>query len=226
MQAQNCWMIPDMERNLERPSWLRHWPPTIYRIREPRKSYCRGFGLHGNFAEIVSARNSCIYVAGGRTNPDVNSGGSIAVKSETPCEPELLLLLLAGMNDHLHAAGLLEPLRNKETMPKKIWEAVPTLFSKMVEIQELVAVRLGSRTKEVFTSSPAYACMPLALQFVYAVLVLMAESSGMRILMAAPNGEWEPKNKRRLRSELAANWADISHPERLLPARRQLDSAG
>ena len=80
--------------------------------------------------------------------------------------------------------------------------------------------------KRMFTSSPAYACMPPALQFVYAVLVLMAESSGMRILMAAPNGEWEPKNKRPLRSELAASWADISHPERLLPARRQFDSAG
>ena len=34
----------------------------------------------------------------------------VAIKLETPCEPELLLL--AGMNDHLHAAGLLEPLRS------------------------------------------------------------------------------------------------------------------
>ena len=30
------------------------------------------------------------------------------MKSETPCEPELLLF--AGMNDHLHVAGLLEHL--------------------------------------------------------------------------------------------------------------------
>ena len=30
----------------------------------------------------------------------------LVVKSETPCEPELLLI--AGSNDHLHAAGLLE----------------------------------------------------------------------------------------------------------------------
>ena len=29
----------------------------------------------------------------------------VAIKSETPCEPEMLLF--AGMNDHLHAAGLL-----------------------------------------------------------------------------------------------------------------------
>ena len=29
----------------------------------------------------------------------------VAIKSETPCEPELLMF--AGMNDHLHAGGLL-----------------------------------------------------------------------------------------------------------------------
>ena len=34
----------------------------------------------------------------------------VAMKSETPCEPELLLF--AGLNDHLHAARLLEPLRS------------------------------------------------------------------------------------------------------------------
>ena len=39
-----------------------------------------------------------------------------AIKSETPCEPELLLF--AGMNDHLHAAGLLEHLKGAEPTPK------------------------------------------------------------------------------------------------------------
>ena len=42
----------------------------------------------------------------------------VAIKSETPCEPELLLC--AGINDHLHAAGLLEHLRGGEPTPKKI----------------------------------------------------------------------------------------------------------
>ena len=32
----------------------------------------------------------------------------VAIKSEMPCEPELLLF--AGMNDHLHATGFLEQL--------------------------------------------------------------------------------------------------------------------
>ena len=44
-------------------------------------------------------------------------------------------------------------------------------------------------------------------QFVYAVLVLIAKSSGLRMLMAAPNREWEKD----LRLKLAAGWADISH---------------
>ena len=69
----------------------------------------------------------------------------VAMKSETPCEPELLLF--AGMNDHLHTAGLREHLRSGEPTPKKIWEAIQTLFAAMNEVKKLVASRLGSKTK-------------------------------------------------------------------------------
>ena len=72
------------------------------------------------------------------------------MKSETP-EPELLLF--AGMTAQLHAAGLMEPLRNGEPTPKKVCESVQTLFASMNEIQELAATRLGSKTKMVFTLS-------------------------------------------------------------------------
>ena len=57
----------------------------------------------------------------------------VAVKSETPCKPKLLLF--AGMNDHLPAAGLLEPLRNGKPTPQMIWEAVETLLVSINEIQ-------------------------------------------------------------------------------------------
>ena len=53
--------------------------------------------------------------------------------------------------------------------------------------------------------------MPPALQFVYAILVLIAEGNAWRILMAAPNRELEPTNLRLRKSELAAAWADVSH---------------
>ena len=107
------------------------------------------------------------------------------IKSETPCEPELLLF--AGMNDHSHAAGLLEHLRSGEPTPKKIWEAIQTLFAAMNEKLVLVASRLGLKTKVVFASSPAgYAGMPTALHFVYAILILIAEDNRWRMLMATP----------------------------------------
>ena len=127
-----------------------------------------------------------------------------------PGEPELLLLF-AVMNDHLHAAGLLEQLKGDEPTPKKIWEAIQTLFAAMNEVQENVSSRFGSKTKVVFTTSPGYASMSPALQFVYAILILIAERNAWRILMAAPNRELEPTNLRLRKSELAAAWADYSH---------------
>ena len=133
----------------------------------------------------------------------------VAIKSEMPCEPELLLF--AGMNDHLHATGFLEQLKGDEPAPKRIWEAIQTLFAAMNEVQENVTARFGSKTRVVFTTSPGYASMPPALQFVYAVLILIAEGNAWRILMAAPNREMEPTNLRLRRSELAAAWADVSH---------------
>ena len=144
----------------------------------------------------------------------------VAIKSEMPCEPELLLF--AGMNDHLHAAGLLEQLKGNEPTPRKIWEAIQTLFAAINEVQENVVSRFGSKTKVVFTTSPGYASMPPALQFVYAVLILIAEGNEWRILMAAPNRELEPSNLRLRKSELAAAF----YAEGLLWISRHPDRIG
>ena len=132
----------------------------------------------------------------------------VAIKSEMPCEPELFLF--AGMNVHLHATGLLEQLKGDEPAPKKIWEAIQTLIAAMNEVQEKVSSRFGSKTRVVFTTSPRYASMPPALQFVYAVLILKAEGNEWRILMAAPNQELEPTNMRLCKSELLAARADVT----------------
>ena len=135
----------------------------------------------------------------------------VAFKSKMPCEPELLLF--AGKNDHLHSAGLLEHLKGEAPTPKKIWEAIQTLFAAMNEVQESVASRFGPKTRVAFTTSPDYASMPPALQFVYAMLILIAEGNAKAwwVLMAAPNRELEPTNLRLLKSELAAAWAGVSH---------------
>ena len=126
----------------------------------------------------------------------------VAIKSEMPCEPGLLLF--AGMNDHLIVTGFLEQLKGDEPAPRKIWEAIQMLFAAMNEVQENVTSRFGSKTRVVFTTSPGYASMPPALQFVYAVLILIAEWNAWRILMAARNRELEPTNLRLRKSELAA----------------------
>ena len=92
----------------------------------------------------------------------------------------------------------------------KMWEALQLLFFAMSETKELVVIRLGTKTRVLFTSSPRYASMPPDLHFVYAVLALVSESIGMRVLIAAPNRELERKSLRLLRSKLDANRADIS----------------
>ena len=63
-----------------------------------------------------------------------------------------------------------------------------------MKIQKLVAARLASKTRVVFNSSPGYASIPRAPQFVYAVLALIVKNSVVRMLLAASNRELEWKN--------------------------------
>ena len=74
----------------------------------------------------------------------------------------------------------------------------------MNEVQENVTSRFRSKTKVAFTTSPGYASKSFGLQFVYAILILIAEENAWRVLMAAPNRGLEPTNLRLLKSELAA----------------------
>ena len=96
----------------------------------------------------------------------------------------------------------------------------------MKEVEEVVASRFGSKTRVVFTSSPVYASMPPALQFVYAILILIAEGNAWRMFMAAPNRELEPTNVRLLKSETGSGMGGfISSSEGILRVSRYLDRA-
>ena len=53
--------------------------------------------------------------------------------------------------------------------------------------------------------------MPPALQFVYALLVLIVEGSRLRVFMAAPKQKFEPVNLRLHKLEVAAACADVSY---------------
>ena len=81
------------------------------------------------------------------------------------------------MNDQLHAAGLLEELKSEAPTPKKVWEAIQTMLAAMNEARESVGSRFGPKTRVAFTTSPGYASMQPALQFVYPSLILIAESN-------------------------------------------------
>ena len=76
----------------------------------------------------------------------------------------------------------------------------------------------------VFTSSPVYTSMPPALQLVYAVLILIAEGSGLRMMIAAPNRE---SNQKAETPEVVSGGklrGYTSCSDRLLRARGCLDS--
>ena len=166
-----------------------------------------GSDFEGTSPKLFWPETLVYLLPGEELNPMLNL--VVAIISEMPCEPELLLF--AGMNDHLQSAGLLGHLKGEAPTPKKIWEAIQTLFVAMNEVQESVVIRFGPRTRVAPTTSPGYASMPPALQFVYAMLILIAEGNAWRVLIAAPNRELQPTNLKLLKSELAATWADVSH---------------
>ena len=189
MKVQSWSRIQEMVNTVEAHSWPRRWQCMIdIGSRSSEGNHRGGFGFEGTSLNLFWPETLVYLLPGAELNQMLTL--VVAIKSETPCEPELLLF--AGMNDHLHAAGLLDHLKSEAPTAKKIWEAIQTLFAEINEVQESVVPRFGPNTKVAFTTSPGYASMPPALRFVYAMLILIAERIAWRILMAAPNRELEP----------------------------------
>ena len=112
--------------------------------RTARVKIVAGSDLTGTSDNFILTGNSWVHVARDINKPILNSG--VVKKTETSCKPELLLF--AGMNDHLHAAGLLISMRKEEPTSQTLREAVQALLSAMVELEKVVAVRLGSKIKK------------------------------------------------------------------------------
>ena len=68
-------------------------------------------------------------------------------------------MLFAEINDHLHAAGLLEHLKGEAPTSKKIWEAIQTLFTAMNEVPESVVSRFECKTRVAVFRLPCKLCM-------------------------------------------------------------------
>ena len=79
-----------------------------------------GLDFEGTSPKLFWSENLVYLLPGAEMNQMLTL--VVAMKLETPCESELLLV--AGMIDHLHAAGILEHLTSEEPTPKKIWEAI------------------------------------------------------------------------------------------------------
>ena len=99
----------------------------------------------------------------------------VAIKAEMPCEQGLLLF--AGVNDHLHEAGLLEHLKCDAPTPKNVWETIQTLFAAMNEVRENVNSRFGAKTKVAFTTGVRKNANGVAICIRY----LNAHSGGERV---------------------------------------------
>ena len=79
------------------------------------------------------------------------------------------------------------------------------------------ATKEGSFTKVtprvLFALSPGYACLPVGLKFVYAIVTLLSEGK-YDVIISAQNRMIEMENLRPLRAELPAVWSDISNAMR------------
>ena len=122
------------------------------------------------------------------------------------------MIVVAGSNDHLQSRGLLSRLTDGSIPSNEvIGEAIMTLLSAMAEIETSVKQRFTQNVvKVVFVLSPGYATLPEPLQFVYTMVITIAEGR-FSVIIPAPNRTVDPNNYYSYRFELPAMWADISN---------------
>ena len=125
-------------------------------------------------------------------------------------DPEVVII--AGSNDHLQSRGLLNALVDGSVPSSEaVGDAIMTLLSAILEaersIRQIFARQL---VKIVFVLSPGYVLLPEPLQFVYAMVVMLAEGR-FDVMIPAPNRQVDPSFYYPYRSELPAIWSDISN---------------
>ena len=116
-----------------------------------------------------------------------------------------IIIVFAGINDHLHCRGFLSRLREPTTAEAAVWPAIKDILESMGEVEN--TLKEGAFTKitprAVFALSPGYAHLPDGLKFVYAIVALLSEGK-YDVIISAPNSEIEMENLRPLRAELPA----------------------
>ena len=146
---------------------------------------------------------------------DLMQSVSMAIGVQRQTEMNLITIVFAGTNDHLHSRGFRSRLRELTTAEATVWPAIKDILETMGEV--LDTLKEGAFTKitprAVFALSPGYAHLPYGLKFVYAMLALLSEGK-YDVIISAPNRGKEMENLRPLRAELPAVWPDISNAMR------------
>ena len=137
---------------------------------------------------------------------------AISVQRVVNLDPEVVIV--AGSNDHLQSRGLLNALIDGSTpCSEAVGEAIMTLISLSAMTDAEKSIRrcfARQLVKVIFVLSPGYASLPETLQFVYAMVVLLAEGR-LDVAISAPNREVDPNHYYPIQSELPAIWSDISN---------------
>ena len=141
---------------------------------------------------------------------------AIGVQKQTDMNP--IMIVFAGINDHLHSRGFLSRLRDPTTAENAVWPAIKDILESMGEVVDATkVVEEGSFTKVtpkvVFALSSGCAYLPDGLKFVYAIVTLLSERK-YDVIISAPNRMIEMENLRPLKAELPAVWSDISNAMR------------
>ena len=146
---------------------------------------------------------------------DLMQSVSMAIGVQRQTEMNLITIVFAGTNDHLHSRGFRSRLREPTTAEAAVWPAIKDILETMGEV--LDTLKEGAFTKitprAVFALSPGYAHLPYGLKFVYAMLALLSEGK-YGVIISAPNRGKEMENLRPLRAELPAVWPGISNAMR------------
>ena len=143
------------------------------------------------------------------TGPNLDSGQAVgmAISVQRVVNLDSEVVIKVGSIDHLQSRGLLTALIDGSTPSSEaVGEAIMTLLSAMLEAERSIR-RIFVL---IFVQSPGYALLPEPLQFVYAMVVLLAEGR-FDAMIPAPNRQVDPSCYYPYQSELPTIWSDISN---------------
>ena len=147
------------------------------------------------------------------TAPNLDWGQAVgmAISVQRVVNVDPVVARITGSNDLLQSRGLLNALTNGSTPSSEaIGEAIMKLLSAKLEAEKLIRHCFTRQlVKVIFVLSPGYALLPAPLQFVYAMVVLLAEGR-FDVMIPAPDRKVDTSLYYPFRSELPAIWSDIS----------------